>query len=326
MLGFTQSAKVLVGIVAAVLLVGVSAASGSSTGDTAIAVDGTTPVSVAALHDTESSLPDLLVSPDDKRLNTVARDTVARDTVASETVRDRVSAETLRAATPLRSVPLRESTVSRALNAQSVVLPVFGTTSSGVATGTDTGDAGNVAGTPPVEPGETEGAPNMQEPDSAVSMAAIELPAETALNPLQERGNEALSRITYDWASLGFRIEFLPPKRGFRGLTYPYEGRIEVFVSDDLSIDELAHVLAHEIGHAVDVRLNSPDDRRRWLEARGVAPSTLWWAGPAASDFSSGSGDFAECFAWWQVGSRSESRLAGSCAGTERLIENLSLR
>ena len=140
---------------------------------------------------------------------------------------------------------------------------------------------------------------------------------------IEARGNSALSRISYDWRALGFSIEFLPERSGFRGLTFPYENRIEVYVSDSLTDSHLAHVIAHEIGHMIDVRLNDADDRRRWLTARGLPTSTQWWAGEAVSDFASGSGDFAECFATWQLGTQPNSKLAPSCSGTATLLAEL---
>ncbi len=122
----------------------------------------------------------------------------------------------------------------------------------------------------------------------------------------QTRGEAALARISYPWQQLlpGWTIEFLPEKSGLFGLTLVPEKRIEVYVRDTQTEELLAHVIAHELGHAVDVTLNNGPDRRAWAEARGTG-SSPWWPGNGTSDFSTGAGDFAESFAAWQVGSGS---------------------
>ncbi len=96
-------------------------------------------------------------------------------------------------------------------------------------------------------------------------------------------------------------IKFSPGRSGILGYTYTDRKEIEVFVRDNISDALLAHVIAHELGHAVDLTLNSGDDRRSWQDARGIA-STAWWPSSGATDFSVGAGDFAESFAAWQVG------------------------
>ena len=84
------------------------------------------------------------------------------------------------------------------------------------------------------------------------------------------------------------------------GYTWTQEKRIEIFVRPGDGSDDLARVLAHELGHAVDVTFNSGDDRRRWLRSR-QASEVQWWPDSGAPDFDSGAGDFAESFAWWQL-------------------------
>lgn len=120
------------------------------------------------------------------------------------------------------------------------------------------------------------------------------------------RGEEALATISYPWQQLlpGWTIDFLPEKSGLYGLTLVPEKRIEVYVRDNQTEELLAHVIAHELGHAIDVTLNDGPDRRAWEEARGTG-SSPWWPGNGTTDFSTGAGDFAESFAAWQVGSGS---------------------
>jgi hypothetical protein len=103
------------------------------------------------------------------------------------------------------------------------------------------------------------------------------------------------------------------------GYTFTNEKRIEIYVRDSMSEGLLAHVVAHEIGHAVDVSLNTGDERRSWLEARGI-PDAQWWPGEGGvSDFKSGAGDFAESFAAWQVGVGSYRSKLGPAPNSEQL-------
>ena len=127
------------------------------------------------------------------------------------------------------------------------------------------------------------------------------------------RGREALALVPFDWEERlpSWRIEFGPSREDAVGFTWSRERRIEIFVPDDASPGFLAHVIAHELGHAVDVELNSPDDRVRWQEARGIT-GAAWWAASGSADFNSGAGDFAESFAAWLVGAdRFASQLGG---------------
>lgn len=138
-----------------------------------------------------------------------------------------------------------------------------------------------------------------------------------------QRGQALLARVPYNPASIGYTVEFLPAKPGYRGLTWAGSRRIEIFVGDDISDNHLAHVIAHEIGHAIDIVKNSTEDRQAWRAARGMAPEAEWWPSARATDFASPAGDFAECFAVWAVGSWSSRSTFGSCSGTESLLAEL---
>ena len=46
----------------------------------------------------------------------------------------------------------------------------------------------------------------------------------------------------------------------------------------------MTHVVAHEIGHAVDVTFNSVDDRERWVGARSLG-TVPWWPQERGADF-----------------------------------------
>jgi hypothetical protein len=137
-------------------------------------------------------------------------------------------------------------------------------------------------------------------PSTAPSTAAVDSPEHRRAT---ERGEAALATIAYRWRQHlpGWEIRFLAADEGAYGYTMTREHRIDVYVRDDQSDALLAHVVAHEIGHAVDVTLNSAKDRSRWEQARGITDAP-WWPDERAADFATGAGDFAECFAVWQVG------------------------
>ena len=126
------------------------------------------------------------------------------------------------------------------------------------------------------------------------------------------RAHDALALIAFPWRRTlpNWSIRFLPARAGLRGLTRVDDRRIEIYVRDSDTTASLARIVAHELGHAVDVQLNSPSDRDRWRVLRGAGPSVAWWPGNSVSDFDTLAGDFAEAFASWLTGSVSQSRVA----------------
>ncbi len=131
----------------------------------------------------------------------------------------------------------------------------------------------------------------------------------------------ALAEITYPWELLlpEWQIEFLEARDGVLGYTWSTEQRIEIFVRDGQTVEFLSHVIAHELGHAVDIELNSPDDRREWQASRGIS-GLAWWAESGRSDFATGAGDWAESFAAWQVGDRHFRSQLGGVPSAEQMI------
>mgnify|MGYP001812266201 CR=1 FL=1 len=126
-------------------------------------------------------------------------------------------------------------------------------------------------------------------------------------------GPQALNGIDYPWGTelRGWTITFMDGEGHVAGYTWSQESRIEVFVRPGDDANTVRRVLAHELGHAVDVSLNDTDDRTRWLEVRGASTAT-WWPTSGAADFETGAGDFAEVFAAWQTDNDDfRSRVAG---------------
>lgn len=140
----------------------------------------------------------------------------------------------------------------------------------------------------------------------------------------------ALDMIRYPWRSelQGWTIAFLEPRGRASGYTWSAERRIEVFVREQDDSDRIARVLAHELGHAIDVTLNDANDRHEWLIERQLSDDTQWWPGSGRPDFETGAGDFAEVFAASQVGEEDfKSKLNPQIdQGDFELIGRLGLR
>lgn len=206
--------------------------------------------------------------------------------------------------------------------------PVLGTPEPGdPALGSpEPGDA--ALGTP--EPPDAElgpRAPRDPARGGAGDVVSTPAPPPVVESPGDSRPDEAMALISYPWRRrlAGWEIAFEPARDGLRGLTLSGERRIEIYVRDGDSAWFLARVLAHEIGHAVDLTLLDTQRRRRWEQARGFAETATWWPASGVSDFASGAGDFAECFATWQVGSASRSEIAGPCSADHlALVAELS--
>ena len=115
-------------------------------------------------------------------------------------------------------------------------------------------------------------------------------------------GAAALAQISYPWQQLGYQIVFLGPRPDLMGQTIFDAHRIEIYLRSGESQQLVAHVVAHEIGHAADVAYNTPERRQQWLNLRGASTSQPWFGCDSCDDFSSPAGDYAETFSFWQIG------------------------
>jgi hypothetical protein len=125
--------------------------------------------------------------------------------------------------------------------------------------------------------------------------------------------DQALERVSFDWRTHfpDWQVEFLSARDGIRALTFPAERRIEVFVRSTDTATTLHRVFAHELGHVIDVELNSDEDRARWSDARDIDQRTPWWPSAESPDFDTGAGDFAEAFAVWETAVSTRSTVGG---------------
>lgn len=128
----------------------------------------------------------------------------------------------------------------------------------------------------------------------------------------QAIGEQALELIDYPWEELGWTVEFLPGRSGYLGLAFGPERRVEIYVRDHHTVTEVAHTLAHELGHAVDLTFGTEYRRGEYRRMRGLSPDADWFGCDACSDYATPAGDFAEVFEYWLIGGGDfRSRLAG---------------
>jgi hypothetical protein len=158
----------------------------------------------------------------------------------------------------------------------------------------------------------------------AVLLAVLAGPtAASAQTRPQLIGEQALAMIDYPWESLGWTIEFKPGRRGYLGLAIGPERRLEIYVRDTHSVREVAHTLAHELGHAVDLTYGIEYRRSEYRRMRGLSPDADWFGCDACSDYATPAGDFAEVFEYWLLGGGDfRSQLAGPPSAEQ--LEHLS--
>ena len=120
-------------------------------------------------------------------------------------------------------------------------------------------------------------------------------------------GRAAEALIAFDYHSVldGWTFEYGGPRDGYRGNTNTVSRTISVYVGEYDTPQVVAEVIAHEVGHALDIMYLDDDTRIEWMEMRGVTEG--WWPHSGASDFHVGAGDYAEAVAKLIVDSPSDS-------------------
>ena len=148
----------------------------------------------------------------------------------------------------------------------------------------------------------------------AVALLWIPPPAAQAQSDYPNQvGAQALELIHYPWQDLGWEIVFEPGRPGYLGLAIGEERRIEIFVRPEHGVPDVAHTLAHEIGHAVDITWGSDYRRAEYLRLRGFSQEAKWFGCDECSDYATPAGDFAEVFEYWLLGGGNyRSQLGGA--------------
>ena len=145
---------------------------------------------------------------------------------------------------------------------------------------------------------------------AAVASMAPTTPAAAEVSvsdTVAQRGEQALAALPFQPAAIGFTISFEVPSAGHLGLTFPDRNHIEIYARPNMTDDALISVVAHELGHAFDLATSTVESRNDFRVARSWPADTGWFTGPSQNDLGTPSGDYAECFATWAVGSTSQS-------------------
>jgi hypothetical protein len=133
-----------------------------------------------------------------------------------------------------------------------------------------------------------------------------------------QRGARVLASLRYPYQWLGYRIEFLPDKHGYLGLTRSDQRLIQIYVRSSESDLVLSHSIAHEIGHALDFSRSSLVTHRAYLTIRGLSTSLDWYGCSGCTDYRTPAGDWAEVFAYWLAGPGDfRSQVAGAPSRTQ---------
>ena len=159
----------------------------------------------------------------------------------------------------------------------------------------------------------------------AVTLVAVTggAPAASAQTYAESVGEAALAQIDYPVSDLGWTVRFLPGRSGYLGLAIGEKRRIEIYVRSSHSVAEVAHTLAHEIGHAVDLTYGTDYRRSEYRRMRGLSTDADWFGCDACTDYATPAGDFAEVFEYWLLGGGDfRSQLAGPPDATR--LEHMS--
>ena len=145
-----------------------------------------------------------------------------------------------------------------------------------------------------------------------VVLAMLAGPPASAQDQPTAVGEAALAMLDYPWRDLGWTIQFLPGRPGYLGLARGPKQRIEIYVRPEHDAYDVAHTLAHELGHAVDLTYGSTYRRREYRRLRGLAMEGEWFGCDSCTDYATPAGDFAEVFEYWLLGGGDyRSQMAG---------------
>lgn len=142
--------------------------------------------------------------------------------------------------------------------------------------------------------------------DTSPPTATIEGESVVLLTPA-EIGAAAEDLIQYPFKQVlgdSWTFQYLGDRAGYRGLTDPTNRTISIYLNPGDTPEMVAEILAHEIGHALDVTFLTGDQRQSWMNERGI---DQWWISSGMTDFKVGAGDYAEAFAAATTGSASAS-------------------
>ena len=154
-------------------------------------------------------------------------------------------------------------------------------------------------------------------------LGATLAPPAAAESYAQTVGRAALEQIDYPIESLGWTVAFRPGKPGYLGLAIGPKRRIEIYVRSTHGVTDVAHTLAHELGHAVDLTYGSSYRRSEYLRMRGFSKDAEWFGCDSCTDYATPAGDFAEVFEYWLLGGGDyRSQLSGPPASTT--LEHIS--
>ena len=82
----------------------------------------------------------------------------------------------------------------------------------------------------------------------------------------------------------------------------------------------MRRVVAHELGHAIDLDLLDDNRRESWWSERSIGGDAEWRPETARNDFQTGAGDFAEAVADVLSGHPTSSKVAGPLDNVDRLF------
>ena len=114
-------------------------------------------------------------------------------------------------------------------------------------------------------------APDVRVPVTGPVASLVAPVPPATLGRRRRAGDAALLRAAgVDPAAVGYTVDFLPGRAGLRGLTFPSQHRIEMYVRADHDVDDVLRVLTHELGHAVSETCLTGSERAAYEDVRGL--------------------------------------------------------